>query len=542
MNQKNSRKNLLAKNLREKLKNLPSASGVYFYKNSRGEIIYVGKAANLKNRVRSYFNREHSDQKTRALVREIVDANWIVTDTEIDALFLESEMIKRYKPAFNILLRDDKTAIFVRINLREKIPFVDFTRQPLPDGAKYFGPFYSASAIKKALRILRKIFPYFSHDVTKSFAKRRSKLNQQIGVEPDISTENARQNYKKDLRNLISYIKGNRVKIMREIEAEMRAAAVARNFEIAAKKRNQLRDLGELKQQIVFGREEFLDISKDFALQELRNLLNLPEIPRRIEAFDISHISGENVTASMVVATNGVADKREYRKFRLKNGADDGANLHSVVSRRLKHLSDWGRPDLIILDGGTQQIGAVFDLLFREKISFVGRNKSGDHSGNAPTKLIVPEIYFAKEKSEFCAPSSPKDSKENSTKSDKIFAKKVTKHNPEKTNKNPDYSEINPTKEAFVTREIFLKNSDHVAKLIARLDEEAHRFAITYHQNLRGKKQTKNALEEIPGVGAKTRAKLLKKFGSVQKIRVAKKSEIAQIVGEKLAQRIKQNL
>lgn len=481
--------------LREKLKNLPNQPGVYFYKNSRDEVIYVGKAANLKNRVRSYFNRKHSDQKTCALVAEIFDLEWIVTDTEIDALFLESEMIKRYKPAFNILLRDDKSAIFVRINLNDKIPFVDFTRQPLPDGAQYFGPFYSSLAIKKSLRILRKIFPYFLHDLTKISRKKISKLNQQIGVEPNISTSENRENYKKDLRNLISYIKGNRVKIMKKIESEMQLAARKKNFELAAKKRDQLRNLSELKKQIVFGREEFLDIGKDAALTDLKKMLKLSDIPRRIEAFDISHISGENVTASMVVATNGVADKRAYRKFRLGSSANDCENLRLAIVRRLKHLHDWGKPDLVILDGGIQQLSAVANLLVKEKIPFVGRNKSGNHSGNAPLKLVIPESYFTKKKNE-----------------------------------------------KLKTREIFLKNSHHVAKLIARLDEEAHRFAISYHQNLRQKKQTKNALEEIVGIGPKTRAKLLKKFGSVKKIRNSQETEIAKIVGEKLALKIKQNL
>jgi len=416
------------KQLVEKLKTLPSSPGVYFHKSVDGEIIYIGKAAVLKNRVRSYFNREHKDAKTRALVKEIADTDWTTTESELDALFLESEMIKRYMPRYNILLRDDKSQIFVRINLCDAIPFVSFTRQPADDGADYYGPFYSGIAIKNALRILRKIFPYFAKNYSREAD--RSKLNTQLGLEPNI--ENGTQEYKKDLRKLISYIKGNRVAVMNEIEKEMKTAAKAQNFEMAAKLRNQLFNLKELRKQIVFSREEFLDISKDEALAGLKNLLNLPEIPRRIEAYDVSHISGTNNVASMVVATNGMADKREYRKFKLRtSGNDDYSHMREAVERRLKHLGDWGRPDLVIIDGGIGQLNAVADLLNAEEIPFIGRNKSGDHGRNARVQIVY--------------------------------------------SRNGAYKEIE------------LGHDDHIAKLIARLDEESHRFAITYHQLLRGK-------------------------------------------------------
>ncbi|MCL2451962.1 GIY-YIG nuclease family protein, partial [Candidatus Saccharibacteria bacterium] len=161
--------------LSAKLKTLPNSPGVYFHKNADGEIIYVGKAAVLKNRVRSYFNREHPDVKTRALVAEIADVDWITTESELDALFLESEMVKRYMPRYNIDLRDDKSRVFVRINMKDDVPFVSFTRQPADDRAEYYGPFYSKIAIRNALRILRRIFPYF----TKSHSTKttKSRLN-----------------------------------------------------------------------------------------------------------------------------------------------------------------------------------------------------------------------------------------------------------------------------------------------------------------------------------------------------------------------------
>ncbi|MCL2280673.1 excinuclease ABC subunit UvrC [Candidatus Saccharibacteria bacterium] len=470
--------------LQAKLKTLPSNPGVYFHKNASGEIIYVGKAAVLKNRVRQYFQKSRDvDAKTWALVSEIVDVDWTITESELDALFLESEMIKRYLPRYNIMLRDDKSQTFVRINMRDAVPFVSFTRQPADDGADYYGPFYSGIAVKNALKILRKIFPYF----TKKYSSKsiNSKLNVQLGLEPNI--ENGVTKYKKDLRKLTSYIKGNRIAVINEIKKEMEVAAKAQDFELAAKLRNQLFNLNELRKQIVFGRDEFLDISKDQALVGLCDLLNLPEIPRRIEAYDVSHISGQHNVSSMVVATNGVADRREYRKFKLKtSGNDDCAHMRETIKRRLKHLKDWGRPDLVIIDGGIGQLSAVADLLNDEKIPFIGRNKSGNHSRNASVKIIFANL-----------------------------------------------ARNDPAKEKYENVELGTDN--HVAKLIARLDDESHRFAVSYHQVLRGKNQTKNILEEIPGIGASTRTKLLKKFGSLATVKNASESELAVVIGSSKA-------
>lgn len=479
--------------LRAKLKNLPKSPGVYFHKSADGTVIYVGKASNLKNRVSSYFRGEH-DTKTEALVRDIATTDWIETDSEMDALFLESEMIKRYMPRYNILLRDDKTSIFVRISFNAEIPTVTTSRTPADDGADYIGPFYSSAELKRSLHYLRKVFPYFAK-AQDSY----SKLPVQLGMVPDIFAKNPTENqpqidptkladYRKNLRALVRYLRGERVKIQTELTKEMHDLAATQQFEAAAKLRNQLRYLNELKKQIIFGREEFMDISRDQALQSLKTVLNLPNIPRRIEAYDVSHIAGTNVVASMVVATNGVMDRREYRKFKLSRQInDDTANLREVLERRFSPRNDkWSKPDLIILDGGKPQVSAVRAILDERKIPFIGRDKSGDHSGNADMKIIIPL--------------------EN---------------------------------KAF--REVGFAKTSHIAMLIARLDEESHRFAITYHQNLRGKAATKNALEEIPGVGPATRKKLLRQFGSIKQIR-EQPDAVRDFIGEKLAKKIRENL
>lgn len=417
--------------LLQKLKTLPHAPGVYFHKNADGEVIYVGKAAVLKNRVRQYFHKTDKDPKTAALVREIADTDWIVVDTEMDALFLESEMIKRYMPKWNILLRDDKTVNYVRIDLKSEVPYVSFTRTPQDDKATYVGPFYGKLAVEKALRILRKVFPYYD----KPYDGKKT-LHTDLGLTPGIEIgRTTPQAYKKNLRKLILYLEGGRHKLISDLEKQMRAAAKAENFEEAAELRGQLFGLKELQKKIVFSDKEFLDISSDRALSDLQMLLHLPEPPRRIEGYDISHQSGTNVVGSMVVFTNGAADRAEYRKFKLRHQKnDDAANLREVIERRLKH-PEWPFPNLVLLDGGVGQVNAVKDLLQAQNITVIGRDKSGDHTRNADVRIIVPQA------------------------------------------------------EGYKT--LVLPPDSHIAKLIARIDDEAHRFAITYHTLLKRKQMLK---------------------------------------------------
>lgn len=417
--------------LLQKLKTLPNAPGVYFHKNADDEVIYVGKAAVLKNRVRQYFHKTQKDPKTMALVREIADTDWITVDTEMDALFLESEMIKRYMPKWNILLRDDKTVSYVRIDMKSEVPHVSFTRTPQDDKATYIGPFYGKLAVEKALRILRKVFPYYD----KPYDGKKT-LNTDLGLTPGIEIgKTTPQEYKKNLRKLALYLEGGRHKLISELEKQMQQAAKAENFEEAAEVRKQLFGLKELQKKIVFSDKEFLDISSDQALVDLQMALRLPEPPRRIEGYDISHQSGTNVVGSMVVFTNGASDRAEYRKFKLRQQKnDDTKNLREVVERRLKH-SEWPFPNLVILDGGIGQVNAVKDLLAEHNIAVIGRDKSGNHTRNAEVRIIIPQ-----------------------------------------TN---DY------------RTILLPPGSHIAKLIARIDDEAHRFAITYHTLLKRKQMLK---------------------------------------------------
>jgi len=407
--------------LKQKLSKLPALPGVYFHKNAAGEIIYVGKAAVLKNRVRQYFQNSKKDVKTMALVAEIVDTDWIVVDTEMDALFLESEMIKRYMPKWNILLRDDKTVSYVRVSMNEEVPYVSFTRTPMDDKATYVGPFYGKTPVEKAVRILRHIFPYY----VKPYDGKKT-LDTDLGLTPGIEIgKSTPADYKRNLRKLIRYLEGQRDALLKELEKTMYSAAAEGKYELAAEARDQLFGLKELQRKIIFSDKEFLDISSDQALHELQVLLGLKEPPRRIEGYDISHQSGTNTVASMVVFINGASARSEYRKFKIRTSTnDDLKSMVEVISRRLKH-TEWEMPDLIVLDGGITQVNAVLPLVEPLGIPVVGRDKSGDHSRSANAKLI------SKDKA--------------------------------------------------------LYTSDHVAKLITRIDEEAHRFAITYHSLLKRK-------------------------------------------------------
>ena len=498
--------------LRDKLKTLPNSPGVYFHKDAKGEVIYVGKAAVLKNRVRQYFNNSPKDNKTVKLVQNIAMTDWIETDSEIDALFLENEMIKRYKPKFNILLRDDKNNSYVRINFKDEWPTVTLTRVPLDDGAEYIGPFYGSAPVKKALRYLRRSFPY----LTKS-SEQGSALLRQLHLVPTGSSKD----YKADLHTLVRYLKGERVKIQRELGKEMKQAADDLDFERATELRNKLSNLNELRRQIIFGRDEFMDISKDKALNGAQKLFNLDNIPRRIEGYDISHQGGQDVVGSMVVITNGVSDKREYRKFKIsRNKNDDFAAMAEVMTRRFsgRHLS-WGMPDLIVVDGGAPQINAVADCVLNLPVIGMAKendeiivSKSGSHIDTAQIADLAanPPAGMAVTDHGDCYAINLHVGAQHSAGHSFSFL---------------GSAEINPYTDLL--------------KLLQRLRDESHRFAITYHQSLKQRRQTSSKLEDIPGIGPATRRKLLRHFGSVARVKEASEQELASVVGPKLAQSIK---
>ena len=523
---------LMNQALQAKLKTLPRTPGVYFHKSASGEVIYVGKAAVLKNRVRQYFQDSRGrDNKTMALVAEIFDTDWIETESEVDALFLESEMIKRYMPRYNVLLRDDKSQMYVRIDMKSDWPTVSFTRNPADDGADYFGPFYNGFALKKALRYLRRIFPY----LTRQRRPGQSKLDEDLGLSPKIS--DGSDAYKASLRKLISYIKGNRKVIAVELERDMKTAAGLHDFERAASLRNKLHAMQELQRRVMFGDKEFLDISKDKALADLAKLLGLKNIPVRIEGYDISHMSGRQVVASMVVFTNGASNRAEYRKFKVGEKNNDTGNMYEVIFRRLgeRNIKSWGRPDLLLIDGGKGQLSAAI--------------KARDERG-----IKLPIISIAKREEEIIIHKTGSqidvtriEELQKSIHQDVAIHEDndvyVVNLHPAQRNAGSHSRNLRgSTIDDGSSRDNFTKSSiatTDIVKLFQRIRDESHRFAVSYHTALKRQNQTKNQLEEIPGIGPKTRAKLLRKFGSVKKIIEADYVELQAEVGAKKADLIK---
>jgi excinuclease ABC subunit C len=487
--------------VKTKLAELPKSPGVYFHKNARGEIIYVGKAAVLRNRVRQYFQKSRSrDPKTEALVSEIVDIDWMVVESELEALFLEAEMIRRYMPQYNILLRDDKSMTYIRIDYDSQYPTVSTTRRPLDDGARYFGPYLSALSVRKALRILRKIFPYATREV---IGQKRANLQYHLGLDPGLEEgKTSLQDYRANLRKLIAVIEGKRSSIIKELERDMSRAAKQHDFEIAAKLRNQVFALQNLGKQVIFSDKEFLDISKDHALSELVDLLSLEAFPRRIEGYDISHMQGSDVVASMVVFTNGVSDKGQYRKFKThRDFNNDFANMHETITRRLseRNLKLWGKPSLVLIDGGKGQLDAA--------------TRARDEQDQA----AIPFVGLAKREEQIV----------------------IHKHRSNVTLNEQALHALG----GFLTEseDFILVNVPHntnVVKLLQRIRDESHRFAVSYHSVLKVKRQTSSQLDDIPGVGPTTRKKLLRAFGSVAGLRLASVADIAAIVGESRAKTV----
>ena len=505
--------------LREKLKTLPRSPGVYFHKSADGEVIYVGKAAVLKNRVRQYFqSKKDFDAKTRALVEEIYDTDWLETDSEIDALFLESEMVKRYMPRYNVLLRDDKSQTFVRIDMKSEWPTVGFTRNPADDGARYFGPFYNGYAVKKALRYLRKVFPYYTKIPTG-----RPDLDTHIGLSPRPDMTSGE--YKTSLKKLIKYIEGGRVTITKEIERDMKRAARAHEFETAAQLRNKLWYLKELQRRIMFGDKEFLDISKDKALGDLKDIFKLEKVPARIEGYDISHMSGSSVVASMVVFTNGVSDRAAYRKFKMSTQRnDDVGNMRETLTRRLseKNIASWGTPSLILVDGGKGQLAAAIEAI-RERI------------------LTIPVVGIAKREEEVIVHATL-----SHINPDALEVLLRTQPEGMHVTMSGDFYIINlhPGQRNASSHSRNLRAGgvsgryDDVTKLFQRIRDESHRFAVSYHSVLKRAAQVKNQLEDIPGVGPATRRKLIRHFGSLRGVRDASVDEIAAVVGVQKARAV----
>ena len=599
-------------NIEKKLSLLPESPGVYVMLNSEKTVIYVGKAKVLKNRVRQYFHSSRKPEKVSAMVANIDDFYYIITNSEIDALSLENNLIKKYKPRYNILLKDDKTYPYIKVNLKEKFPSFSVTRKIKKDGAKYFGPFMGGVSASETLEIINTAFMTRTCTVKIDPEKPKKEcLNYHIKkcLAP-CSGKCAEKDYSERVNGAIDFLSGNDDGVEEILREKMLKFSMLEEFELAMNYRDKLKMLEKIKLKRITSLNKFVDIDvlavatngvyssasilftrggrmqggKNFALEDasetngerifnfisqyysegkempdeivisedtpdnrliaeyfkvnygknvvitkpergikrelvdmarknaedyldkeidrikhkddmtraacekLKKILNLSRYPKRMECYDISHISGVDKVGSMVVFINGEADKTSYRRFRIKTveGSDDFACLQEVLRRRIEKLGTeeeekFPRPDLVIIDGGKGQLSSVKEV-FDEY------------------KLNIDLISIAKREEE-------------------IFT-------------------------TFSSEPFVLPKSDFVLKMLQRIRDEAHRFAITYHKQTHGKNLLKSVFERIEGIGEKKRKALFQKFGTLENIKRASEEELATVegIGKKRARQIKEFL
>jgi excinuclease ABC subunit C len=489
--------------IRKKLSAVPHQPGVYLHKDRFGTVIYVGKARDLRKRVSQYFQSSRRmgwDLKFNALVEAIHDFDVHVVRSEPEALLLESKLIKEFKPRFNISLRDDKRYLMLKVNLNDPIPNFVFTRLKKDDGARYFGPFVNSLALRNTVALARKQFNLRGCRVfTPGAADYKHCLYAHLKhcTAPCVGNV-TREQYLEQVRAACNFLEGQCREMQGQLEAEMKKAAAAHDFEKAADLRDLIRDLQDTwKKTEKFARVPYtlpLAINPESDLVELAKILGLPAPPMRIEGFDISNISGTFAVASLVSFKNGRPDRANYRRFKIKTvvGQDDFASMAEVVRRRYARLKQSvgqasrlslnsenigdrrdtcpaTMPDLILIDGGRGQLNmacAELKKLGLEKIPVIGLAKEFE------------EIYL-----------------------------------PEKS-------------------EPLRLGLDHPAvKLLQRVRDECHRVANSYNAQLRLKKISESVLDEFPGIGEQRKKALLKKFGSVQRLKMATLEQLAEVPG-----------
>ncbi|MDD5098975.1 MAG: GIY-YIG nuclease family protein [Candidatus Colwellbacteria bacterium] len=355
---------------------LPDTPGVYLMKNASRKTIYVGKAANLKRRVSSYFLRPQ-DARISKLVSEIKKIDHIETGTAIEALILEAKLIKRYQPFYNIREKDDKSFLYIEVT-NDKFPRVLLVREKSPEEGRRFGPFTSSGSAKEALRILRKIFPWSVHPPEKAGEYKKPCFDYEIGLCPGVCVGAvSRSDYMKNIRALKMFLSGKKKVLINKMETEMKRSAKELNFERA----------GVLKRQI-FALNHIQDvalITDDFS--EERN-------GERIEGYDISDISWDSAVGSMVVFIDGRPKKDEYKKFKIKTieGANDVGMMREIIERRIKN--PWPLPDVILVDGGKTQVGAARSALSSAgiKVPVIGMVKGPDRKRTDLVGDFIPGI------------------------------------------------------------------------------------------------------------------------------------------------------
>jgi len=357
----------------EKVRTFPQTSGVYLMKDSQARVIYVGKAVNLRSRAGSYFTAAAAvDRRTADLVPEIADLDFIETESEVDALLLESRLIKDIQPRFNSELKDDKTFPYLQITTNEDFPRVEFTRKPETKGVKLYGPFTSAKKLRGTIAVLQKVFKFRTCSLDIDDGDERwqwfrpcllASINQ---CTAPCNLRITKEEYKEDIRRLRMFLDGKKKRLLKEIEKQMQAASKELKFEKAARLRDEIKALQELNLRGNLedhAQPEVFYIDPKKGLRGLQKIFKLPETPRVIEGMDIAHLQGGETVASLVQFIDGMPFKHGYKRYKIRtvDGVDDFASMREVVSRRIGRLSNEGAtfPDILLIDGGKGQLSAA---------------------------------------------------------------------------------------------------------------------------------------------------------------------------------------
>ena len=495
---------MFSKKFLKRLNDISLQPGCYIYRDEKNKILYVGKARILRNRVSQYFqNCQRLDPKIQQMVAKIFAIETIEVDNELDALVLEANLIRKYKPKYNSRQKDDKRYIWVRIDNKEDFPRVRIVRDQIKRNAKYYGPYPSVRTIKNLAKRLRHIFPYrdCSRNIKISNGKILSTdskpcLYYHIGLcDAPCAKKISKTEYMKNINKLKTILSGSSRQLRKNLQKEMLEKAENEQYEDAAIIRDKLTELEYVshKSIIDYGMDE-LDLIKakknriTSAQKRLIEKLDIDELSFslnfKIECYDISNIQGKSATGSMIVFIDGKPKKGLYRKFKIqtKETPDDFGMMREVLFRRLRRIKSDDKsfnklPDLFIMDGGKGQLSSAFEILQK-----LGVN--------------IPVIGLAKKEEE-------------------IFKILINENN------------------KIVFKKITLRKGSPELFLIQRIRDEAHRFAIKYHRKLRSKVQIQSSLDSIPGIGNKTKIRLLKEFGSWNGIRKAPKKRLATIINNK---------
>lgn len=554
--------------IRNKLSQVPHRPGIYLHKDRFGTVIYVGKARDLRKRVSQYFHpsrRMGWDLKFNALVDAIHDFDWHVVKNEPESLLLESKLVKEFMPRFNIELKDDKRFLLLKVNLNDPIPRFTLTRLRKDDGCIYFGPFAHSGSVRRALTMMRRKFKLRGcRPLTPNESDYRHCLygNLQHCTAPCIGNV-TRDQYLEQVRAGIEFLQGQTEELRSELESEMRKAAAAQEFEKAAQLRDALEDL----KRTMLKTEKFeripyklpVAINPESDLRELARILGLKEPPARIEGFDISNISGTFIVSSMVSFWHGRPDRANYRRFRMKTVTEqnDFASMAETVRRRYGRL-------LKEVQGGKGEGGEASPQELQRAINDISKvsrgSKAGPLTDASAAKLIKkPEQAPVEESQEIDVQPDevPAEALPPSEELNAPWVPKITA-----APRLPDLILIDGGKGqlnaacaelaalglsgipilglAKEFEEIHLPGEKEplrpgldspAVKLLQRVRDEAHRFANTYNAQLRLKKISESVLDEFPGIGDARKQALLKRFGSIQRLRLARIEEIELVPG-----------